>query len=252
MLKDFIKILFFKPEESFKEIFESINILEENANKLYFNSYKKLTLTNMLNCDIDVGKLKEEIIKLEEVMNNILIENENINLNITINLICSSLLTLVSCALMMVNLPLWFSLFVFLINFFISYLFAYLSEVFQKVMINDKRSNKYALAELQRIENILHNTRKNILQNVDNILQNNKINISKYMEFNKENDLFNKAQEVLNSYLDNNIVLPMDNDTVMYLVKMLQSDLKTDECDLMKLLELAKQNNNSITLKRTK
>ena len=44
----------------------------------------------------------------------------------------------------------------------------------------------------------------------------------------------------------------MDSNTIMYLIKMLQSDLKTDEQDLMKLLEMAKQNNHTITLKRTK
>ena len=243
MLKDFIKLLFLKPEESFKEISESINILESKSSNLYYASFKHASLNDLLKYDIDVEKQQEEINKLKELINNILKENENMNIKILINLLGSSFLTLVSFALIMTNIPLLIAIILFLINFLVAYRFAYLSESFMKVAEKDKRNSKIALNELQRIENILHNTKRNILKSGED--KNKSIPT-------KDLELFNKAQEILNNYLDNNIILPMDNNTIMYLIKMLQSDLKTDECDLMKLLEMAKQNNHTITLKRTK
>ena len=243
MLKDFINLLFLKPEESFKEIYESINILESKSSNLYFASFKYASLNDLLNYDNDIDKLQEQVNKLKELINNILKENENINLKIIINLLGSSFLTLVSFALIMTNIPLIISILIFLINFLIAYRFAYLSDSFMKVSEKDKRNGKIALNELQRIENILHNTKRNILKSRED---------KKESTYIKDLDLFNKAQEILNNYFDNNIILPMDSDTIIYLIKMLQSDLKTDECDLMKLLEMTKQNNNSKTLKRTK
>ena len=238
MLKDFINLLFLKPEESFREIFESINILENKSSNLYYASFNDL-----LKDDIDINNLQEEINKLKELINNILKENENINLKIIINLLGSTFLTLISFALIMTNIPLLISILLFLINFLIAYRFAYLSDSFMKVADKDKRSGKVALNELQRIENILQNTKRNILKSRE---YKNKLTYTKDIE------LFNKAQEILNNYFDNNIILPMDSNTIMYLIKMLQNDLKTDECDLLKLLEMAKQNNHTITLKRTK
>ena len=235
MLKDFINLLFLKPEESFKEIYESINILESKSSNLYFTSFKYASLNDLLNYDNDIDKLQEQVNKLKEL--------ENINLKIIINLLGSSFLTLVSFALIMTNIPLIISILIFLINFLIAYRFAYLSDSFMKVSEKDKRNGKIALNELQRIENILHNTKRNILKSRED---------KKESTYIKDLDLFNKAQEILNNYFDNNIILPMDSDTIIYLIKMLQSDLKTDECDLMKLLEMTKQNNNSKTLKRTK
>ncbi len=238
MLKDFINLLFLKPEESFREIFESINILENKSSNLYYASFNDL-----LKDDIDINNLQEEINKLKELINNILKENENINLKIIINLLGSSFLTLISFALIMTNIPFLLAIILFLINFLIAYRFAYLSDSFMKVADKDKRSGKVALNELQRIENILQNTKRNILKSRE---YKNKLTYTKDIE------LFNKAQEILNNYFDNNIILPMDSNTIMYLIKMLQNDLKTDECDLLKLLEMAKQNNHTITLKRTK
>lgn len=243
MLKDFINLLFLKPEESFKEIFEAINMLENKSSNLYFVSFKHPSLNDLLKYDKDVEKQQEEVNKLKEIINNILKENENINLKIIINLLGSSFLTLISFALIMTNIPLLISILIFLINFLIAYRFAYLSDSFMKVSEKDKRNGKIALNELQRIENILHNTKRNILKSRED---------KKESTYIKDLDLFNKAQEILNNYFDNNIILPMDSDTIIYLIKMLQSDLKTDECDLMKLLEMTKQNNNSKTLKRTK
>ena len=238
MLKDFINLLFLKPEESFREIFESINILENKSSNLYYASFNDL-----LKDDIDINNLQEEINKLKELINNILKENENINLKIIINLLGSSFLTLISFALIMTNIPFLLAIILFLINFLIAYRFAYLSDSFMKVAEKDKRNGKIALNELQRIENILQNTKRNILKSRE---YKNKLTYTKDIE------LFNKAQEILNNYFDNNIILPMDSNTIMYLIKMLQNDLKTDECDLLKLLEMAKQNNHTITLKRTK
>ena len=238
MLKDFINLLFLKPEESFREVFESINILENKSSDLYYVSFNDL-----LKDDIDIEKQQEEINKLKEIINNILKENENINLKIIINLLGSSFLTLVSFALIILNIPFLLAIILFLINFLIAYRFAYLSESFMKVAEKDKRNSKVALNELQRIENILHNTKRNILKSSED--KNKSIPT-------KDLELFNKAQEILNNYLDNNVILPMDSKTIMCLIKMLQSDLKTDECDLLKLLEMAKQNNNTTTLKRTK
>lgn len=243
MLKDFIKILFLKPEESFREIYESINMLESKSSNLYFASFKHESLNNILKYDTDIDKLQEDVNKLRELISNILKENESINLKIIINLLGSSFLTLVSFALIMLNIPLLISLLIFLINFFLAYRFAYLSESFMKVVDKDKINSKIALNELQKIENILQNTKRNILKSGKD---------KNESTFTKDLDLFNKAQEVLNNYLDNNIILPMDSNTIMYLIKMLQSDLKTDECDLMKLLIMIKQNKNDITLKRTK
>ena len=243
MLKDFINLLFLKPEESFREIFESINILENKSSNLYYASFKHSSLNDLLMYDIDVEKQQEEINKLKEIINNILKENENINLKIITNLLGSSFLTLVSFALIITNIPLLIAILLFLINFLIAYRFAYLSESCMEVAEKDKRNSKVALNELQRIENILQNTKRNILKSGED---------KKESTSTKDLELFNKAQEVLNNYLDNNVILPMDSNTIMYLIKMLQSDLKTDEYDLMKLLEMAKQNNNSITLKRTR
>ena len=243
MLKDFINLLFLKPEESFREIYESINILESKSSNLYYASFKHASLNDLLKYDIDINNLQEEVNKLKEIINNILKENESINLKIIINLLGSSFLTLVSFALIMLNIPLLISLLIFLINFFLAYRFAYLSESFMKVVDKDKINSKNALAELQKIENILQNTKRNILKSGKD---------KNESTFTKDLDLFNKAQEVLNNYLDNNIILPMDSNTIMYLIKMLQGDLKTDECDLMKLLIIIKQNKNDITLKRTK
>ena len=164
MLKDFIKILFLKPEESFKEIFESINILESKSSNLYFASFKHASLNNMLNYDNDINNLQEQVNKLKELINSILKENENINIKIIINLLGSSFLTLISFALIMTNLHFLFTILLFLINFLVAYRFAYLSESFMKVAEKDKRSSKVALNELQRIENILQNTKRNILK----------------------------------------------------------------------------------------
>ena len=235
MLKDFINLLFLKPEEGFKEIYESINILESNASNFYFASFKNSPL------DVDIEKSEEEINKIKELINNILKENEDTNIKIIINLLRISLLTLLSFILIFSNLPHLLTILLFLINFFMAYRFAYLSESFNKIVERDRRNSKITLNELPRIENILQNTKRNILKR-NNIKNESTKNIV----------LFNKAQEVLNNYFDNNIILPMDSNTIMYLIKMLQGNLNTKEVDLSKLLEMSKQNNNTITLKRTK
>ncbi len=244
---ELLKILFiFKPEESYKEIFESLNYLDKELDSIYYSSFEVEALFEYYVNKNRLAEIEEEIQKYQEVIDKLDKDNYKLYFQIATKLLIFSGLSLVSVILGVVILNPLASLILFLVNFFIAYRLAVVSDKVEKVIKEDKKSQTTALSIIERMKI----TCGNIFRNLEKRKPVIEAKVTRKLA---ELDVWEKAQEVLNNYLDYGS-LPMMSDEVMaYLKKMLEHDLGVEDDNIFSLLELAKAKdleNKNLTLEK--
>ncbi len=246
-IKEFLKILFiFKPEESFKEIFESLNYLDEELGNIYYSSFELESLFEYYVNKNRLKEIEEEIKKYNDVVEEIVKDNENLSNKVSANLMVASFLTVASLISATISLHPFILLMIFYAAFFVSYRLAYVSSKLDAVNKKDSKSQREVLGTLERMTITCGNVSRNLAKRRPLIEA--KVT-SKIVEI----DIWEKAQEALNNYLDNGTLTAMSDEVMIYLKEMLEQDLGVEEDNIFTLLELAKakdSENKNVTLEK--
>ncbi len=236
-ITEFLKMLFlFKPEESFKEVFESLDYLDKELDNIYFSSFEVGTLFEYYVNKDRLAEMEEEIKKYSDMIDVVDKDNYRLSVLIAKNLLIFCCLFYGSVFMGALGLNFLISIIMLLANFFVAYRFAVVSDKLVEVIKEDKKSKNILLNTIERMGITCGNISRN-LDKKKSLLEAN--TTSKPMAM----DVWEKAQEALNNYLDYGSFTMMSDEVILYLKKMLQEDLNVEEENIFALLDLAKERN---------